>query len=159
VSCTQEAFPSGWKPWTGPVPPQIVDNAIAIRDHVRQFYKKGSSVIAQTMTYNGTLIGFLVNTHTWTWRNGKLLTGLCIPGVSVLVRLPTPAEALTPTSSTNPLAIPDPNLATWTAVPETTDWPLVGAGLTAIAATVTAFFLALKHAGRAQRPRLRSGRA
>lgn len=149
MSCPQEPTPAGWKVWQGPVPTELTQQAMDIRDHVRS-YARGS--FAKQMQYGGQTVGFWVSSHTWTWRNGVLVTGLCIPGVSILVLPVTGGAGATPPPD---LSTPDPTAAMYGAddVPvQGTDWGLVAASAVAIVATATAFVLALKLAGR---PRLR----
>lgn len=149
MSCQPEPIPLGWHVWRQTeVPTPLVQAAIDVRDHVNK-YKRGT--IARTMVYNGQTIGIWVSSHTWTWRNGVLVTGLCIPGASILVQQPTGSVgASTPDS----LVTPDPTAAVYSAEqPPGPDWPLVGISAGAGATVVTLFLLALKHAGKAARRR------
>jgi hypothetical protein len=126
-----------------------------VRDHVRS-YPYGS--IARTIQYQGQTIGAFVSHHTWTYRGGQLLTGICIPGVSLVIQ-----QQSTPTTGTSGLgqvqdsiASPDPSAAVYGAddVPQqaaTTDWPMVGVTAGAILVLSTGFALALRHAGRRRR--------
>jgi hypothetical protein len=107
----------GWRVWRGPVPPELVTFAVAIRDKVRS-YKLGT--IAETKTWRGQTVAAFCSSHTWTYRNGMLVTGICIPGVSLLSPTDPNADKLDPG-----LSHPDPDAATWTA--PGFDW--VAAGL------------------------------
>ena len=94
-----------------------------------------------------------VSSHTWTWRNGVLVTGLCISGVSVLTQVPAGAQGVGGTVADS-LDTPDPTAAVYVVdePPPGVNWPLVAVSGVAIVATVAAFVLAIKVAGR---PRLR----
>ena len=150
MSCPQQSIPAGWRVWRGAVPTPITQAAMDIRDHVRS-YQLGA--IAKTMDYNGEQVAFFVSNHPWTYRNGVLVTGICIWGVSVLTPIPAGAQQLgTPPDD---LANPDATAAVYGAddVPERgTNWPLVFATSAAIVATTAAFVLALKLAGRPRLP-------
>jgi hypothetical protein len=152
VSCLQEPIPSGWRVWKGPVPPELVQFAIAVRNKINE-YQYGT--IAQTTTYGGQTVGAFKSHHTWTYRPTGLVTGICIPGISLVVQTGTsnsfglgqPSNS-TPTSSPQgDLSQPDPSLAVFGAE-DGIDWPLVAASAIALASVVGLFFLGLKHAGR-----------
>ena len=151
MSCPVEPIPRGWKVWRQvEVPTPIVQAAIAVRDHVRD-YQRGT--IAQTMVYGGQTIALWVSSHSWTYRNGKLVTGICIGGVSVLVAVPAGTGGIGDAQSDS-LDTPDPTAAIYTGMPpEQTSWPLVIVSGAAIVATVAAVMLALKLAGRPRLPR------
>jgi hypothetical protein len=143
-------MPLGWRVWRQTeVPTPIVQAAIAIRDHARD-YRLGA--IAQTMTYGGQSIALWVSSHSWTWKNGVLVTGICVPGVSVLVAVPAGSGGIGSATADN-LDTPDPTAAVYALdePPRSTSWPLVLVSGLAIAATAAAFVLAIKLAGR---PRL-----
>lgn len=146
LSCPQEPIPKGWKVWrSAEVPTPLVQTAIDIRDHVRQ-YQRGT--IAKTMVYNGQTVAFWVSSHTWTYRNGVLVTGLCIAGVSILVAVPAGTQGIGGTQNDS-LDTPDPTAAVYDgAPPESTNWALVAISAGAGAAVVAAFWLALHFAGR-----------
>ena len=144
TACASEPIPAGWVPWKGPVPASIVQTAMSIRDQVKKFTR---GTIAQTMNYNGQTVGFFVSSHTWTWKNGQLLTGLCIPGVSVMTQVPNGGTGGTPPPNLN---TPDPNLAMYGA-DEPINWPLVLGSAAAGGVVVGLFFLALRNAGKARR--------
>ncbi|MHB8331496.1 MAG: hypothetical protein ACYDDA_04955 [Acidiferrobacteraceae bacterium] len=122
--------------------------AIHVRDHVRD-YKRGT--IAQTLTYNGQTVALWVSSHSWTWRNGVLIQGICISGVAVLQQAGTSGVGATEADN---LDTPDPTAAVYAGPPdhEATNWPLVAVSGVALVATVTAFWLALKLAGRPRLP-------
>jgi hypothetical protein len=148
VSCPQEPIPSGWRVWRQTaVPDPLVQFAIDVRDHVRS-YKRGT--IAKVVTYNGQNVGAFVSSHTWTYRNGVLITGICIPGVSLLVQQPTGSVG---GAAGDSLATPDPTAAVYGAddLAQPTNWPLVAASGAAVVGVTALFLLALKHAGKAAR--------
>lgn len=122
--------------------------AVDVLAHVRDF-KRGT--IARVITYGNQTVAAFVSSHTWTYRNGQLVTGLCIPGVSLLV-LSTPSalagtSMLAATSNTDDLSTPDPTAAVYSvdAPPEQTDWKLV-ATTAAITVSVVGLFLWGMHA-------------
>jgi hypothetical protein len=124
-----------------------VQAAIDVRDHIRQ-YKRGT--IVKVIPYGGQTVGVFVSSHTWSYRNGVLVTGLCIPGASLLVQQPTGgvgAEAL------DSLDTPDPTAAVYSGEDpyETTNWPLVALTAGSAIGSVALFLLALKLTGKAAR--------
>jgi hypothetical protein len=147
--------PAGYTVWKGPVPQPLVDWAVSIRDHV--FDKPFG--YTQTLNYAGQDVVARVDTHTWSYVKGQLLTGLCWKGVTLYSPVPSPsspagtgqvaaaqAPGLTPDQVT-----PDPSYALYPQE-QGTDWRLVGACAVAILAVGGLFALALHHAGRAQLP-------
>lgn len=146
-ACPQEPVPTGWKIWRGAPPPApIVQAAIHVRDHVRD-YKRGT--IAQTISYGGQTVGLFVSSHTWTWRNGVLVTGICIPGVSVLQTVAAGSQGVGATEQDS-LAIPDPTAAVYGGSPpedNSIDWPMVGVTAAATLLVVGGFIAAIKLAG------------
>jgi len=80
-----------------------------IRDHVRS-YQLGS--VAKTLDYNGQTVAFWVSNHTWTYKNGELLTGICIWGVSVLIP-PAGGASATATPFQDDIGTPDPSAAVY----------------------------------------------
>jgi hypothetical protein len=122
-----------------------VQAAIDVRDHIRQ-YKRGT--IVRTLQYNGQTVGVFVSSHTWTYRNGVLVTGLCIPGASILIQQPANSVGTT----LDDLSTPDPTAAVYGAddlATQPTDWSLVAVSAGAILTISALFALAIKHAGRA----------
>jgi hypothetical protein len=155
MTCPQEPIPLGWKVWRGPPPPApIVQEAIHVRDHVNQ-YQRGT--IAKTITYGGQTVGLFVSSHTWTYRNGRLVTGICIPGVSVLTQTQVgagaPAAVTSPVGVATPdsLATPDPTAAVYGGVPpEKTDWGLVAVTAGATVVVLIGFWAAIHFTGKAR---------
>ncbi len=132
MSCPQEPFPQGWSVWKGPVPTELTQLAMDVRDHVRN-YRRGT--IVQTLPYQSQTVGVFVSSHTWTYKRqpdgtAVLVTGICIPGVSLLIQqAPSTATATAMPMIASDLSIPDPTAAVWGAedVPVSPTLPLSGA--------------------------------
>jgi hypothetical protein len=107
LACPQEPIPVGWKVWRGPVPPELTTFAMEIRDRIRS-YARGT--IAATKHWRGQDVAAFVSSHSWTYRQGTLVTGICIAGVSLLQPQP-PGVGVTNDPG---LSVPDPDAATWT---------------------------------------------
>ena len=100
--------------------------------------------------------------HTWTYHQGRLVTGICIPGITLYESLLTPALAGAPgvgdaTSydaggggDSFDETVPDPTAARYSQ-DIGTDWGLVGWTAAAAAAVVVAFWAGLKLASAAAR--------
>jgi hypothetical protein len=116
-----------------------------VRDHVHS-YAYGS--VARTIQYQGQTVGAFVSHHTWTYRGGQLITGICIPGVSLVIQ----QTGVTGTFVQDSLDTPDPTAAVYGAddvpVPQSTNWTVVGVTAGTVVALATAFWLALRFAGR-----------
>ena len=155
MTCPQEPIPIGWKVWRGAVPTPLTQFAIDIRDHINQ-YPYGQ--IASTTSYNGQTVAAFKSHHLWTFRKmpdgtTQLVSNICIPGCSLLVPVAAGTQGIGATEQDS-LATPDPTAAVYGVDPtgRQTNWPLVAVSGVAIVATVAAFVLAIKVAGR---PRLR----
>jgi len=137
--------PIGWRVWrNAEVHTPLEQFAIDVRDHVNR-YPYGS--IAKTIVYNGQMVGAFKSHHTWTYRNGQLVTGLCIPGVSLIVQQPQGSVGATTPDS---LVTPDPTAAVYGSDDErSTSWPTVLVTAGATATTIALFLLALRAAGKA----------
>jgi hypothetical protein len=101
------------------------------------------------LTYNGQTVALFVSSHTWTYRNGVLVTGICIPGVSVLQQATAGVMGETQQDS---LETPDPTAAVYGGAPpeqDVVDWPAVTVSAVAILLVVGGFVAAVKLAGRA----------
>jgi len=147
------AAPAGYTIWKGSVPQPLVDWAVSIRDHV----SSKPFGYTETLEYDGQAVLARVDRHSWTYRNGQLITGLCIKGITLYSPIPAPAGAGAPalaasaTGLTPDQVTPDPEYAMY---PQElgTDWRLVGACAVAILAVGGLFALAIHHAGAAARP-------
>lgn len=142
MSCVINPVPQGWRVWRGPVPPPLTDMAIVIRDHIRS-YEYGdipAQVPWKASDGSDIIAGTLKQRHTWTFRDGVLVTGLCIPGVTLVWR-PTAGDVSQPPFQDS-IDTPDPNAALYPA--REIDWPLVGLSALAGAAVVGAFIFVTK---------------
>lgn len=133
--------PAGYQVWRGNVPTELTQWAMDLRDHVSGF------PYGQTWTLpsNGQTVLARKDHHTWTWRGGQLVTGLCIPGITLYAPAsPTVAKAIL--SAGDPLAgPPDPTAAVFGAEEvQTTDWGLVAVSGLAIVGVLTGFWAALR---------------
>ena len=150
MNCAIEPTPDGWQVWRGPVPPPLVQIAVDARDHINR-YPYGAFVTQ--VSYQGQTVGVFKSHHTWTNRGGQLVTGICIPGISLLVPAGStkgsPGVAAAP--NVDALLTPDPNAALFGADGlEATDWSLVVRSGLAAAAVVGLFWWGLQHAGSAR---------
>ncbi len=140
--------PDGWKVWRGSVPPTLVQLAIDARDHINRY---AYGTIVKQVDYNGQPVAIFKSSHTYTTRNGQLVTGICIPGISLLVPAGaakgTPGVAATP--NVDALLTPDPNAALLGA-DDAPDWGLVIKSGLAVAAVAGLFWWGLQAAGRAR---------
>ncbi len=81
--CPQEPIPAGWHGWgAGRAPPELEAIAVRLKNHIDDF---PYGEVIQTIDYKGKTVGFFKSHHTWTYRGGKLVKGICIPGISLLV--------------------------------------------------------------------------
>lgn len=140
--------PQGFTVWKGAVPAELVQWAIDLRNHVAS-YPYGT---VWQMAYNGQTVAARKDYHTWTWRNGVLVTGICIPGITLYS--PLPAGTVGATAGGDPLANPDGTEAVFGAddgsQPSTgPNWGLVIGSGVALAGVVTLFALAMKYGGHA----------
>jgi hypothetical protein len=148
VSCVQESVPLGWRVWRqAAVPDPLAQFAIDVRDHVRS-YPYGS--IAKTIVYNGQTVGAFVSHHSWTYRNGVLVTGICIPGVSLVTQA---TQGVGATEADN-LDTPDPTAAVYSLdePPPGISWPIVAFTGAAMLLVVGGFWAAIQLAGRPRLP-------
>jgi hypothetical protein len=96
AACPEERMPSGWKMWIDPkVPTELTDFAKGIRDKINK-YDYGT--VAETKSLpDGRTVGAFKSHHTWTNKkqpdgSTQLVTGICIPGISLLVAQPQAGE-------------------------------------------------------------------
>lgn len=134
--------------WRGPVPAELGQFAV---DALARISRVAYGSVAGMTEWQGVEVAAYKTHHTWTFRQGKLVTGLCIPGLSLLVPRDAPVGVGAARVAVADLSTPDPSLAVYSAPPEQTDWMLVAVSGVAIAATTAAFWLALQMAGRARR--------
>jgi len=149
VTCpTNPPPPAGFVIWKGPVPAPLTQWAMDLRDHISQ-YPRGTT---WTIQYGGQTVMARSDSHSWTWRNGVLVTGLCISGIT-LYRPASQQAGLNAADATDPaLATPDPELALYsisaTRAPEQTDWGLVLVCAAALATVSGGFVWGIRAAGR-----------
>jgi hypothetical protein len=79
--------PAGYRVWTGRVPTELTQWAIDLLRTVNR-YDYGTT---WTMPFQGMTVLARKDHHTWTWRGGQLVTGICIPGITLYT--PAPAAA------------------------------------------------------------------
>lgn len=133
--------PPGFRIWRGPVPQPLVDWAISLRDRISTF-EYGTTF---TLDYGGVTALARKDHHTYTYRGGKLVTGLCIPGITLYSPIAAAAASIEAPADTS---LPDPNAALFPAPPDQTDWKLVAMSGLATAAIIAAFFWALRRVTR-----------
>lgn len=140
--------PAGFVIWKGPVPAPLTQWAMDLRDHINQFPRG----YTWTIQYGGGTVLARHDSHSWTWRNGVLVTGLCLSGVT-LYRPAVQQAGLNAADATDPAtATPDPELALYSAsatrAPEKTDWGLVLVCAAALATVSGGFVWGIRAAGR-----------
>jgi hypothetical protein len=140
---TNPSLPAGYQIWRGAVPAPLVQWAVDLRDHINHF------PYGQTweLVYSGQTVIARKDHHTYTYRNGKLVTGICIPGITLYAPKPAGVSA---TLQIDTLDTPDPSAAVFNTT-GATDWRLVAVSVAATVATVGLFLLAIKAAGRSHR--------
>jgi hypothetical protein len=158
VTCPQEPIPLGWKVWrSAAVPTPLEQFAIDVRDHINQ-YTYGQ--VVATTDYNGQRVGAFKSHHTWTYRRQpdgttKLVTGICIPGVSLVLPVAAGVHGVGGTQPDS-LSTPDPTAAVYgaddLASARSVNWGVVAATAAVVAVTAAAFWAAVHFAGT---PRLR----
>jgi hypothetical protein len=136
--------PLGFGVWKGPVPTVLTQWAMGLRDHINEGFEFGTT---WTMPYNGQTVLARKDRHTFTWKNGVLLTGICISGITLYSQLTGPQPAIV--ADVDPLANPDGTEAVWSSPPpEHTDWKIVAETAGVIAAVILATWAAVHFAGR-----------
>jgi hypothetical protein len=141
--------PAGYVVWKGPVPQELTQWAIALRDRISQFpYGQQWSVV-----WGETTVLARKDWHSWTNRRNPdgtttLITDICLAGITLY----RPQSLSSGLGATDPaLATPDPSLALYSisAVqpPERTDWGLVTVCAAALATVAGGFVWGLREAG------------
>ena len=134
MACPPGPFPTNqWSVWTGPVPAQLTQFAIHDLSQQAQ-HPYGYEWLTD---YNGQQIMAIKQYHTWTYHNGKLITGICIPGIT-LYRPKKVGVEETPVD----LSTPNSDVA-WYDEGAGTNWTTVAWSAGAVTLVVVLFFLAL----------------
>lgn len=142
------AAPSGYQVWRKAAVPQVLTQwAVSLRDREMRTSPYGAT---WPLYYDGQTILARKDHHTWTYKAGELVTGICIPGITLYA--PVAPGAVSAEAAGDPLATPDPTAAVYPS-DRGVDWGLVAASGTAAVATVAAFLLALRLAARPERRR------
>jgi len=82
--------PAGFTVWKGPVPTELVQWAISLRDHVSGFpYGQTWTMQYTDPTGKTQTVTARKDYHTWTYRGGQLVQGICIPGITLYQAKPT----------------------------------------------------------------------
>jgi hypothetical protein len=145
--------PDGFRIWRDPVPQPLADWAIYLLSAEAPRAPYGTTWgLDYTLpgTTNSSRVIARKDRHTWTYRGGKLVTGLCIFGITLFQSVPMTALA-SYNSADDSLDTPDPNAAVYTADAQGPSWGLVFASGAAGVGVVTLFLLALKGAGKASK--------
>jgi hypothetical protein len=130
---TEAPIPAGWKLWTDPkVPPELTKFAMAVRDKINSYQY---NTIAETTTApDGRTVGAWKSAHSWTYKkqpdgSTKLLTGLHIPGISLVIKTDAPSAAgdATISGEGGPPPMPHPHAFRLLAYPvESAGWRRLG---------------------------------
>ena len=145
--------PAGYQVWRGAVPKELTEWAVDIRNHINAF-PYGTIWHKE---YGGQDVVARKDYHTWTYRGGQLLTGICIPGVTLYSARPGGSSLVDigTADDSDPLATPDESFAdalfdadSSAGQPPGPSWPLVAATGAAAIVVVGLFIAAIKYAGR-----------
>ena len=153
--------PEGYRVWRQKAVPKPLEQwAVELRDRWMPTHNFGDTttmVFTDPATAKDTIVLARKDYHTWTYHQGRLVTGICIPGITLYESLLTQALAGAAPGvgqydaggggETFDEAVPDPTAARYSQ-DIGTDWGLVAATAGAAAAIVVAFWAGLKLAGR-----------
>jgi len=115
-----------------------------LRDHVGS-HPYGTT---WTMSYDGQDVMARKDYHTWTYKAGTLVQGICIPGITLYTPV-APATGLSAVATVDDLSTPDPTAAAFGADDlQQTNWRLVATSAVVTATIVGLFWLGLRNAGR-----------
>lgn len=137
ATCPPGPVPSNeWTIWKGPVPPSLVSWAVQdLRAEAEFPYGH-----EWTTEFNGQQVLAIKQHHTWTYHNGRLVTGICIPGITLYKPKKVGVE-----EQPVDLEKPDGDIA-WYDEGEGIHWPTIAWSAAGFAAVIILFFLALKFA-------------
>lgn len=125
TSCpTNPPPPDGFRVWRKAVPQQLTDWAIYLRDLEMPQAAYGTTW-GMWLTLPGKPSQYVIarkDHHGWTYKNGRLLTGLCIPGITIYESLLT--QAVAASYSTDNIDAPDPNAALFSVDTDSSGMPI-----------------------------------
>ena len=98
--CKNPPPPDGFRIWRGAVPDPLTQWAMGLRDHVAGF----SFGTTWGTTYNNEYVVARRDCHPYTWKNGKLITGLHIKGITLYSQVP-PVSAVSYNPATDTLDV------------------------------------------------------
>jgi hypothetical protein len=130
--------PSGFSVWTGAVPAELSRWAVALLKHINE----APYGTVWSTTYQGQPVLARKDYHTWTYRNGELVSGICIPGITLY----QPTFGLTNASYTLPAGTIETSLDGSPSERTFSPGAFTGAAL-ALAGVVGLFLLGMKLAG------------
>jgi hypothetical protein len=139
MTCPAGPLPSNeWTVWLGPVPSQLTQ--FAVKDLAQEAQEPYG--YEWTTTYDGQQVMAIKQHHTWTYHNGKLVTGICIPGIT-LYRPKKVGVEETPVD----LGVPNNDVA-WFDEGPGVSWTSVAWTAAAAAIVIALFFLAIRKMGK-----------
>ena len=132
--------PAGYRVWRKTVPTPLTQWAMQLRDNVHK-YDFGQT---WSMQYAGQTVMARLDHHGWTYRNGQLVTGLCIKGITLYEPIPAGVNAALDDVNSDP----GPEVGAYGAddVPDQTNWGLVIVGSFAIFTVTWAFVQGMRRA-------------
>jgi hypothetical protein len=135
--------PAGFAVWKGPVPPELTQWAIMLRDHIAA-YPYGQLFAAR---WGAIDVVARKDHHTWTFRrrpdgSTTLAQNICIPGITLY--RPASAAGVSGLGADDVLdpaaAAPDPELALYSGAPPRTSWVPAALAGTALGAAAASLF-------------------
>ena len=130
--------PAGYGIWRGAVPGPLVQWAVDLRDRINHF-PYGQQFF---LDYGGQVVIARKDFHQYTYRNGRLVTGICIPGITLYQ--PVPATAGATALAGDDLTTPDPTAAVYSGEAERPNWGLVALSAAAGGLVVAGFLAVLR---------------
>jgi hypothetical protein len=143
VSCpANPPPPAGYQILRGSVPTPVTQWAIDLLHHINA-HPLGTT---WGIDYNGRTLIARSDSHTWTYRGGQLVTGLCIRGITIYEPIPA-ATGAGAALAANDLTTPDPTAAVYSEEGGGPNWGLVLASGSVAIGVFFLFRLALEYAG------------